>query len=165
MSYKKQTVAGHVWRQNVWAFALLIIAGLALGAIKMSALQTASQFAANGAQAVGQVTDMTAQNSGKSRKTYRLSYTFSTADDPFNNGIQNVSKAFYDTQTVGADIVVTYLPANPASSIVEPEKITKGFWVGIAAAAGLVLAGIWGGMLSVSRARVSIRVARHGAMC
>jgi hypothetical protein len=164
MSYKKRTVAGYALRQNGWAFAVLIIAGLALGAIKISASQTASQFAANGVQAVGQVTNMTERKNGNHARTYRLSYTFPTAADQFYNGIQSVSEEFYDAQTVGADIAVTYMPTDPTVSVVEPEKLTKGFWVTIAAALGLIIAGIWGGLFTVSRARASIQLRDTGTV-
>ena len=167
MSYQKRSLAGYVWRQQGWAFALLVIAGLGLGAFKVSAYQTASQFAADGVQVIGEVTHMTdyATTRGKSlsgSKTFRMSYTFATPSDPYNNGIQDVSELFYEAQTDGSPIAVWYLPSDPTSNAVDLEKLSSGFGLTLAIAAGVFLIGMIGVNFSVTRARACIKLRETG---
>lgn len=161
MIYKKKSVAGYMWRQHGWAFALLALAGLGLGAIKISAYQTASQFAAHGVEVVGEVTHMT-DYSTKSRPSFSVSYTFATASAPYNNGNQAVSKSFYQALTDGGPISVWYLPSDPASSVVDRGKLSAGFGPALALAAALILAGVIGGSFSISRARACVGMRETG---
>tara|TARA_R110000868_G_C10760210_1_gene753875 strand:+ start:87 stop:782 length:696 start_codon:yes stop_codon:yes gene_type:complete len=161
MSYRKRSIAVYLWRQQIWVSALLVAAGLVLGAIKVSTYQTASQFAEDGVKVIGEVTRMT-DYSSSSRKTYRVSYTFATPADPYNNGIQGVSERFYETQTVGAPIAVWYLPTDPTSNVVDLEKLSSWFGLSMAIAAGVTLAGAIGAGISISRARVCIGLRENG---
>ena len=167
MSYQKRSLAGYVWRQQGWAFALLVIAGLGLGAFKVSAYQTASQFASDGVEVIGEVTHMSdySTSSGKSisgRDTFRVSYTFATPSDPYNNGIQDVSERFYEAQTDGGPITVWYLPTDPTSNAVDLEKLSSGFGLTLAIAAGVFIAGMIGLNFSVARARACIKLRETG---
>lgn len=166
MSYQKRSLASMVWRQQGWAFALLVIAGLGLGAIKISDYQTASQFAEDGVGVVGEVTHMTDYSSrtgsSGSSKTFRVSYTFATPSDPYNNGIQDVSERFYEAQTDGGPIAVWYLPSDPTSNAVDLDKLSSGFGLTLAIAAGVFLIGMIGLNFSVTRARACIKLRETG---
>ncbi|MBQ0803783.1 MAG: DUF3592 domain-containing protein [Sulfitobacter sp.] len=167
MSYQKRSLASFTWHRQGWVFAILVIAGLGLGAFKVSAYQTASQFAADGVQVIGEVTHMTdyATTRGKSlsgSKTFRMSYTFATPSDPYNNGIQDVSEEFYGAQKDGGPITVWYLPSDPTSNAVDLEKLSSGFWLTLAIAAGVFLAGMIGLNFSVTRARACIKLRETG---
>lgn len=167
MSYQKRSLASFVWRQQGWVFALLVIAGIGLGAIKLASYQTASQFTADGVEVIGEVTHMTdySTSSGKSisgRNSFRVSYTFATPSDPYNNGIQDVSEQFYKAQTDGGPISVWYLPSDPTSNAVDLDKLSSGFWLTLAIAAGVFLAGAIGLNFSVARARACIKLRETG---
>jgi len=155
-----------VWRQQGWAFALLVIAGLGLGAFKISDYQTASQFAEDGVEVVGEVTHMTDYSSrtgsGGSSKKFRVSYTFATPEDPYNNGIQDVSERFYEAQTDGGPITVWYLPTDPTSNAVDLDKLSSGFGLTLAIAAGVIIAGMIGLNFSLARARACIKLRETG---
>ncbi len=84
---------------------------------------------------------------------YRVSYSFATPDDPYNNGIQDVSEAFYDVQSEGAEIVVRFIPSDASINAVEPESMAKLFGLTLVASVGLVLVGLTGGALAIRRAR------------
>lgn len=163
MAFAKRSAMGYFMLRQGWVFALLVAAGLGLGAYEISAHQTVSRFASEGVDAVGQVTQKSDYSGRKgSNRTYRLSYSFPTPADPYTHGLQSVSEAFYDAQSEGADIVVRYLPSDPAISAVEPDKIAKGFWLGMAASIGLVLGGIAGGAFAMSRARACVTLRETG---
>jgi hypothetical protein len=161
MTYEKQSVAGYMWRQQAWVFALLILAGLGLGAIKVAAYQSASRFAAEGIGVIGAVSHMQDYTSGK-RKTFRISYSFATPADPYNNGSQGVSEAFYDAQTDGGPIPVIYLPTDPTVNVVELSKLSKGFLITLAAAVGLIVAGVIGAYFAASRAYACVQLRKSG---
>ncbi len=166
MNYQKRSLASYVWRQQIWAFALLVAAGLGLGAIKISDYQTASQFAEDGVKVVGEVTHMkyysSRTGSGGSSKTFRVSYTFATPEDPYNNGIQGVSEQFYEALTDGAPIAVWYLPSDPTSNVVDLDKLSSGLGLTLAIAAGVILAGAIGIGFSIARARACIKLRETG---
>lgn len=163
MIFEKRTPLGYFWRQQGWVYVLLVVAGLALGAFKISEGQTASRMSAEGIDTVGQVTNKSFSLHGTpSRKTYQLSYSFPTPADPYTHGMQSVSLAFYDAQSEGAEIVVRYIPSDTTISAVEPESIVKLFWVTLAASVGLVLGGIGGGAHAMSRARTCVALRDAG---
>ncbi len=161
MAYKKRSVAGYMWRQQAWVFALLIMAGFGLGAIKVAAYQSASRFAAEGVEVIGAVTHMNDYISGK-RKSFSISYTYSTPADPYTNGLQYVSGSFHDAHTNGGPISVTYLPTDPTINVVEPAKLSKGFWISMAVAAGLIVAGASGAYFAAARARACVQLREAG---
>ncbi len=139
-------------RERGWVYALLVIAGLGLGAYEMASYRTASRFADEGVDARGVVTHMSNYSNNGTRKTFRLSYTFPTPGDPYTQGTQDVSGPFYDAQAEDAEIPVRYLASDPSMNVVEPANITKGFWVGMLLAISLVLGGVGGAVLGWSRA-------------
>ncbi len=146
------TAALDFMRERGWVYALLIAAGLGLGVYEVSSYRTASRFAAEGVDSRGVVTHKSDYSNGN-RKTFRLSYTFPTPDDPYTHGTQNVSGPFYHAQTEDAEIVVRYLPSDPSMSVVEAANVTKGFWVGMLLSLGLVLGGAGGAFIGCVRAR------------
>ncbi|WP_197493359.1 DUF3592 domain-containing protein [Woeseia oceani] len=164
MNYKKRSMADYLMLQQSWVYAILIVAGLGLAAIKMSSYSTFSRVSVEGVEAVGLVTNKSEQRSGRDNKgkTYRLSYSFETADGSYIQGIQSVTEAFFDAQAVDGEIAVLYLPSDPQTNFVEPSKLTKGFWVAVFASIGLILGGIAGGFFAVSRARECISLRETG---
>ena len=152
METQQPSVFSAVWGQQIWVYALMIFAGVGLGMIKYGAYQTASAFAGNGVEVVGEITHMTDYTSSK-KKTFHISYTFATATDPYNNGEQLVSQAFYEAQTDGGPIGVFYLPTDPTKSVVDLGKLSGGFGPTMMVALGLILGGAAGGYFAFQRAR------------
>ncbi|MEQ9462447.1 MAG: DUF3592 domain-containing protein [Haliea sp.] len=146
------TAALDFMRGRGWVYALLVAAGLGLGVYEISSYRTASRFAVEGVDSRGVVTHKADYSNGN-RKTFRLSYTFPTPDDPYTHGNQNVSGPFYHAQTEDAEIVVRYLPSDPSMNVVEAASMTKGFWMGMLLSLGLILGGAGGAVLGWSRAR------------
>jgi predicted membrane-bound mannosyltransferase len=161
MAYEKRSVAGYMWRQQAWVFALLILAGFGLGAVKVAAHQLAAQFSAEGVEVIGAVSNMQNYTSEK-RETFRIAYSFATPADPYNNGIQSVSEAFYDAQTDGGPIPVIYLPTDPTVNVVELSKLSNGFWITMAAAVSLIVAGAIGAYFAASRAYACVQLRKSG---
>ena len=154
MTDEKRASAGNFWKQQGWAYALLVAAGLGLGAYAISTSRLAARLATEGIEGVGQVTNKSESRGNKSsNRTYQMSYSFITPEDPYTHGKQNVSKAFYDAQTDGGDIRVLYLPSDPTISAVEPGKIANAFWPTLGVSIALVLGGLAGGGYALSRAR------------
>ena len=161
MAYKKRSAVGYMWRKQAWVFAVLVLAGLGLGAIKTADYQLASRFDAEGVEVIGAVSHMN-DYANRNRETYRISYTFDTPDDRYNSGLQDVSETFYDAQAVGGPITVWYLPTDPTVNIVEPTKLSSGFWVTMIAAAGLVFSGFIGAYFATVRARACVQLRETG---
>jgi hypothetical protein len=143
-----------LWHQHAWVYVLLVMAGIGLGAVRVSSYQAAAAFSANGVEVVGEITHMNDYTSSN-RKTFNVSYTFATTGDPYNSGNQRVSEPFYETLTDGGTISVWYLPSDPSVNVVDLDKLESGFWLSMMAALGLILAGGVGGALAVLRARAS----------
>ena len=166
MNYKKRSTAGYLLLQQSWVYALLIVAGLGLAAIEVSSYRTFSHISVEGVAADGLVTNKSEGWSGRENKSksYQLSYSFETADGSYIQGIQSVTEEFFDAQAVDGKITVLYLPSDPSTNFVEPGKLTKGFWVGVFASIGLILGGIAGSFIAVSRARECITLRETGEM-
>lgn len=166
MNYRKRSTARYLMLQQSWVYALLIVAGLGLAAIEISSYRTFSRISVEGVEAAGLVTNKSEQRSGRDNKgkSYRLSYSFETADGSYIQGIQDVTEEFFDAQAVDGKIAVLYLPSDPSTNFVEPSKLTKGFWVGVFASIGLILGGIAGGFFAVSRARACVTLRDTGEM-
>lgn len=152
MVTKRPSFKSAVLGEKVWVYALMILAGIALGMIKYNAYQTAYVFSKDGVEVLGNITHMT-DHTGSKRKSFSISYTFATATDPYQNGEQMVSEAFYDAQTDGGQIGVVYLPSYPSQSVVDLGKLSGGFGLTMLAALGLILGGAAGGYLAFQRAR------------
>lgn len=157
MESEKQSVIAALWRQQIWIFALMVLAGIGLGAIKISNSQTADAFSENGVEVIGEITHMTDYSGSKNRKTFSISYTFATTADPYNRGEQRVSQGFYEAQTEGGPITIWYLPTDPTQNAVDLGKLSQGFGLTLMAALGLILAGIVSGGFAVKRALVQVR--------
>ena len=157
MESERQSVLGALWRQQIWVFALMILVGIGLAAIKISNSRTADAFAKNGVEVIGEITHMTDYTSSK-KKTFSISYTFATTTDPYNGGEQLVSQEFYEAQADGGPIAIWYLPTNPTQNAVDLGKLSQGFGLTLMAAMGLILAGIIGGGFAVRRAIAQVRV-------
>lgn len=152
MERKNQSLLSVLWHQQAWVYVLLIMAGIGLGAVRVSSYQAAAAFSANGVEVVGEITHMT-DYSSSNRKTFTVSYTFATAGDPYNNGSQNVSERFYRTLSDGDAVGVWYLSSDPSVNVVDLDRLKSGFGMTMMAALGLILAGCVGGGLAVMRAR------------
>ncbi|MDX2482538.1 MAG: DUF3592 domain-containing protein [Pseudodonghicola sp.] len=159
MDGKKQSVASVVWRQQGWVFALLVVAGIGLGAIRISSHQTAVEFSKNGIEVIGEITHMKDYTSSNRRK-FNVSYTFVTAADPYNTGSQLVSEPFYKTLTDGGAIRVWYLPTDPTVNAVDLDKLTNGVGLTMMIAVGLILVGSVGGGFAIQRARANVQSSR-----
>ena len=157
MESKKQSVIGALWRQQIWIFALMILAGIGLGAVKISDSQTADAFSENGVEVIGEITDMTDYSGSKNKKTFIISYTFATTADPYNSGQQLVSQTFYEAQTKGGPIAIWYMPTDPTQNVVDLGKLSRGFGLTFMAALGLILAGVISGGFAVKRAITQVR--------
>ncbi len=143
------------------------LAGLGLGAIKVATFQSASRFADEGVEAIGQVTHMTSYDSGRHgtfRETFRISYSFATPIDPYTNGLQDVSETFYEAHTDGGPISVIYIATDPTVNVVELAKLSKGFWISMVAAAGLIVAGAVGAYFAATRARACVKLREAGTV-
>lgn len=151
MESNRQSVMGTLWRQKIWVFALLILAGTGLGAIKISDNHAATEFSKNGIEVIGEITHMTDYSSSK-KKTFSISYAFATTADPYNNGEQLVSQEFYEAQTDAGPIAVWYLPADPTQNAIDLGKLSQGFGLTLMMALGLILTGIVGGGITIMRA-------------
>ncbi|TDE34807.1 DUF3592 domain-containing protein [Antarcticimicrobium sediminis] len=164
MSFKKRTAAGFFWREQGWVYGLLIVAGLGLGAVKLTEYQTASRIYNEGVNVDGLVTGLWSKPLGdaKTGPSYSVRYSFPTPDDPYTNGSQNVSKTFYETLIKDAEIAVRYLPTDPTISAVEPETVARAFWLAMALSVGLVIVGLGGGLHNISRARASVALRENG---
>ena len=152
--------------QQSWVFALLIVAGVALGAIEIASYRTFSRLTVEGVESTGLVTHKGEHNAPRigRTKSFRLSYSFPTTEDSYVQGIQDVSEVFFDAQAVDGEITVRYLTSDPSTNFVEPTKLTKGFWVGLAASIGLILGGFVGGFFALSRARACVTLREAGEM-
>ena len=154
MSEHNQSAAGHFWRDKGWVFGLMIVAGIALGGFKVSQNQSAGQMARDGVDAIGTVTHKTNRQSapGKTRH-FSLSYSFAIPDDPYVNGMQDVTKSLYDSVREGGEITVRYIAADPSINVADPANMNANFGLALIAAAGLVGAGLFGGFFEFRRAR------------
>ncbi len=155
MQSEKRSVIGASWRQQIWIFALMILAGIGLGAIKISNSQTANAFSNNGVEVIGEITHMTDYISSK-KKTFSISYTFATTADPYNGGEQLVSQEFYEAQTDGGPIAIWYLPSDPTQNAVDLGKLSQAVGLTLMAALALIHAGIIGGGFAVKRALAQV---------
>ncbi len=162
MADKSQSITSELLRQKSWVYALLVVVGIGLGAIGVSSYQSAAEFSTNGAKVIGEITLLhdyggVSDRSVKRSKTFNVSYTFATADDPHNNGSQLVSERFYENLSDGGPISVWYLAVDPKQNVVDLDKLTNGLWLTMMSAMGLILTGIVGGGLAIQRARANVR--------
>ncbi|WP_289042714.1 DUF3592 domain-containing protein [uncultured Aliiroseovarius sp.] len=155
MDEPKQTVIGVLWRQRFWVFPLLVAAGIGLGMFKISAYQQAAAFSDKGVKVVGEITNLH-EYQNKQRTTYRVSYTFVTAADPYTQGKQRVREPLFDTLTEGGPVDVWYLPNDPKRNVIDLDALTHLFWLTLFCASGLIFAGLWGGWLAVKSARATV---------
>lgn len=152
---QKQTVTGVIWRQQIWVYPLLIIAGIGLGMLKISDYRTAAVFSDSGIKVVGEVTNLHEIITNKPN-TYDVAYIFATEADPYNRGNQRVREQLFDTLSDGGPIVVWYLPDDPTQNAVDLGYLRRYFWLALFCSAGLIFTGLGGGWFAVKRARATV---------
>jgi hypothetical protein len=155
MDGQKQTLTGVMWRQQIWVYPLLIIAGIGLGMLKMSDYRTAAAFSDSGIKVVGAVTNLHKTITNRPN-TYDVAYIFATEADPYNRGAQRVREQLFDTLSDGGPVDVWYLPDDPKQSAVDLGYITRYFWLALSCAAGLIFTGLVGGLFAVRRACATV---------
>jgi len=152
-----------------WLFLLALLASLALGAITVMQMQVNNSLARAGLDASAVITHKSSRlnvaGPSKNRTTtYTVRYSFTTADGTPTQGVQNVSKAFFDSVAVGDQRPARYLPANPKTAEVQlgrGKQASSGF---LTIAALLFVVGLGGMFIWLRRAQAKISLRETGDM-
>lgn len=164
MIYEKRSAVSLFLCRQGWICLLLIFAGVSLGFLANKDFETNSHLSSAGVETVGSITNKTRSARKNGSSSYSVSYSFSTPNDPYARGIQEVSSEYYGKIEEGDLVPVRYVPADPTINEAEFGSPVVHELLGILSSAGLVLGGLGGGIYLMRRAYGDVWLREHGAV-
>ncbi len=165
--FPKRSLISLTFGAGGWMFLIVLVMAIGLGLSSVLSLQTEQDFTREGqtAEAVilSKSTRINGMGTGKTRNTvYTVRYQFETANGTPENGIQGVSKAFFDSVEKDRTYPVRYLLSDPTTSEIE---IGRGVQSGnqfLQLSALLFVVGLGGMIIWVRRAKAKITLRDSG---
>ena len=165
--FPKRSLINQTFRAGGWMFLIVLLLAIGLGLSAVLSAQTEQDFTREGQNAeaviIKKSTRINGSGTGKARNTvYTVRYRFKTADGTLENGIQSVSKAFFDSVEKDGQYPVRYLLSNPKTSEVEIGRGAKAGTQFLQLAALLFVIGLGGMVIWVRRAKAKITLRDTG---
>ena len=165
--FPKRSLISLTFGAGGWMFLIVLFVAIVLGLSAVLSLQTGQDFTREGQTTEAVILSKSARingaGTGKARTTvYTVRYRFETADGTPENGIQGVSKAFFDSVEKDRNYPVRYLVSDPTTSEVEIGRGAKAGNQFLMVSALLFVVGLGGMAIWVRRAKAKITLRDSG---
>lgn len=165
--FPKRSLISLTFGAGGWLFLIVLFAAIGLGLSAVFLIQTGQDFTRDGQNAdaviISKFSRINASGNSTTRNTvYTVRYRFKTASGTPVNGIQGVSKAFFDSVEKDGRYPVRYLSYDPNTSEVEIGRGAQGGGKFLILAALLFVVGLGGLIIWFRRAGAKIALRDTG---